>query len=104
MDYEKNWRKGGTYEIPVEVFNVLLCENEELKRQLHECSLEIQSQIESTLECPSNCENIKFLQDRWNGFKKILKDSLDNENDIFSVMRVKDLLDKMQELEGDNND
>lgn len=62
MNYDKYYKKGAFYEIPTEIFNNLLSENEELKKQLHECSLEIQSQIESTLACPSNCDNMKLLQ------------------------------------------
>lgn len=37
-------------------------ENEELKRQLHDASIQIQELIEKDIWCPSNCEKLKKLQ------------------------------------------
>lgn len=37
-------------------------ENQELKRQLHEASIQIQELIEKDIWCPSNCEKLKKLQ------------------------------------------
>ncbi len=38
----------------------------------------------------------------WKELKKWLEEMLDNSNDIFSVIRVRDALNKMQELENKN--
>lgn len=40
LDYEQYHQKGGTYVIPVEVFDELLEENQELKKQLEEYQLQ----------------------------------------------------------------
>ena len=37
-------------------------ENEELKRQLHDASIQIQELIEKDIWCPSNCEKLEKLQ------------------------------------------
>ena len=37
-------------------------ENEELKKQLHDASIQIQEMIEQDIECPSNCEKLEKLQ------------------------------------------
>ena len=36
-------------------------ENQELKKQLHEASIEMQEMIEQDIECPSNCSKLKDL-------------------------------------------
>ena len=62
-------------------------ENEELKKQLEEKE-----------------EWIKLLsmfKKQQKEFIKYLKDMLDDENDIFSVVRVKDVLQKYKEITGD---
>ena len=62
-------------------------ENEELKKQLEEKE-----------------EWIKLLsmfKKQQKEFIKYLKDMLDDENDIFSVVRVKDVLQKYKEIIGD---
>lgn len=37
-------------------------ENEELKEQLHDASIQIQELIEKDIWCPSNCEKLEKLQ------------------------------------------
>lgn len=37
-------------------------ENQELKKQLHEASIEMQEMIEQDIECPSNCSKLKELK------------------------------------------
>lgn len=37
-------------------------ENQELKKQLHEASIEIQSLIEENMSCPSSCSKIEELK------------------------------------------
>ena len=47
-------------------------ENKELKKQLHDASIQIQELIEKDIWCPSNCEKLKKLQQE----NKQLKDKL----------------------------
>mgnify|MGYP000884718683 CR=1 FL=1 len=111
----------------------LLKENQKLKKKLHEASLTIQEMTERDIECPSNCEKLRQLKkqledkedyinklqatkdklDKWDyentmqqkEFIKYLEDMLDNESDIFSVVRVKDALQKYKQIIGaDNSD
>lgn len=51
-------------------------ENEELKKQLHDASIQIQELIEKDIWCPSNCEKLEKLQqeneklkDNWDKLK-----------------------------------
>lgn len=46
----------------------------------------------------------KQLQNNWNELKKWLEENLDYENDIFSVMRVKNVLSKIQEIESGSDE
>lgn len=39
------------------------------------------------------------IVNNWNELNRVLNGLLDNENDFYSVMRIKDLLKLMQELE-----
>lgn len=57
--------------VPSEVYNYIDCthrnielleENQELKKQLHEASIQIQEMIEQDIECPSNCSKLKELK------------------------------------------
>lgn len=47
-------------------------ENQELKKQLHDASIQIQELIEQDIWCPSNCEKLEKLQQE----NKQLKDKL----------------------------
>lgn len=49
-------------------------ENQQLKEQLHEASLQIQEMIEQDLECPSNCSKLKELKKQQKKLWSILKD------------------------------
>src|SRR5574344_1256447 len=52
-------------DIQIEVYEQLIeqlqQENQELKKQLHEASIEMQEMIEQDIECPSNCSKLKDL-------------------------------------------
>lgn len=48
-------------------------ENEELKKQLHDASIQIQELIEKDIWCPSNCEKLEKLQQE----NEKLKDLID---------------------------
>ena len=47
-------------------------ENEELKKQLHDASIQIQELIEKDIWCPSNCEKLEKLQQENKKQKEII--------------------------------
>ena len=77
MNYEQYHQKGGFYAIPVEIFDGLCEEKDELQK-----------------------ENQK-LKEQQKEFINYLKSMLENEKDNFSVARVKDVLEKYKEIVGD---
>ena len=44
------------------IVSPILKENKELKKQLHDASIQIQELIEKDIWCPSNCEKLEKLQ------------------------------------------
>lgn len=50
-------------------------ENEELKKQLHDASIQIQELIEKDIWCPSNCEKLEKLQQENKQLKEIIKEN-----------------------------
>lgn len=69
-------------------------ENQNLKKQYCErtdCSGRI-----------GNSKKVEKLLNSYKELKKWLEEMLDDENDIFSVVRVKDVLSKLNELEEEN--
>lgn len=102
-------------------FNELLKENEELKKQLNKANDELYTlknkynirllnQISENIE--PDCEDYylaeietkahkyDLIQNQQKEFIKYLENMLDDENDIFSVVRVKDVLQKYREIIG----
>lgn len=61
LEYENEMLKGD-FEAQHELTKKYAKENQELKRQLHEASIQIQELIEKDIWCPSNCEKLKKLQ------------------------------------------
>lgn len=57
-------------------------ENQELKKQLHESSLEIQHLIEQDIECPSNCDKLKELNKSLEASRRVAKYHLNRELDL----------------------
>ena len=53
-------------------------ENQELKKQLHEASLEIQHLIEQDIDCPSNCNKLRKLRNQQKEFVKWLEEKIKN--------------------------
>ena len=51
-------------------------ENQELKKQLHEASLQIQSLIEEDMSCPSNCSKLRKLRNQQKEFIEWLENKL----------------------------
>lgn len=90
-------------------------ENKELKRQLHDASIQIQELIEKDIWCPSNCEKLEKLQqenkqlkDNWNKLKEWLKEYEEGTYGLGSYETglsdgLGDVIKKMQELEGSNS-
>lgn len=60
-------------------------ENQELKKQLHESSLEIQHLIEQDIECPSNCSKLKELNKSLEASRRVAKYHLNRELDLKEV-------------------
>ena len=73
-------------------------ENNQLKEEYYKQIEEYQKACDEVTSDKMDLENtIKELRS-W------LEEMLDNEKDIFSVVRVKDVLSKLNELEGGKND
>lgn len=99
-------------------------ENQELKKQLHDASIQIQELIEKDIWCPSNCEKLEKLQqenkqlkDNWNELKEYISKTKLNEFEksygkrygkTFNQAEIivcNMILNKMRELQGsDIND
>ena len=119
-DYSKYYIQGSDhYLIPKDIFNELFNEMsnwredaKELKKQLEEykatnevLSHELTKDKVLQQDCLTTCCGIPIgdipkLITQQNEFIKYLKDMLDNDNDIFSVVRVKDVLNKYKETIG----
>ena len=90
-------------------------ENEELKRQLHDASIQIQELIEKDMWCPSNCEKLEKLQqeneklkDNWDKLKEWLKEYEEGTYGLGSYETglsdgLGDVIKKMRELQGSDN-
>lgn len=101
-------------------------ENEELKQQLHDASIQIQELTEQDIWCPSNCEKLEKLQqenkhldkvncklrktneqlkDNWIKLRKWIVYNKHNENteQHYLVVDYGMLLGKMRELQGSDN-
>ncbi len=78
----------------------LLKETQELKNQLEKLDKKLFF-TENELDMREKSIDNKLNQQK--EFKKYLKDMLDDENDIFSVVRVKDVLQKYKEITGISN-
>ena len=76
-------------------------ENQKLKKQLDEYENEPLTNRISRIDCiVSNIYSQNKIQQK--EFINYLEDMLDDENDIFSVVRVKDALSKYKEIIGDD--
>lgn len=90
-------------------------ENKELKKQLHDASIQIQELIEKDIWCPSNCEKLEKLQqeneklkDNWDKLKEWLKEYEEGTYGLGSYETglsdgLGDVIKKMQELEGSDS-
>lgn len=80
-----------------------------LKKQLEEERNKVReySYKLSNFRCEETYENqqkeyIEYLENQQKEFIEYLENMLDNENDIFSVVRVKDVLQKYKSIIGDD--
>ena len=94
----------------------MLEENKELKKQLENANEQI-SYLRRSIErkeetiidlqnerVPYTNEYVTKLENQQKEFIDYLENMLDNENDIFSVVRVKDVLSKYNEIMGDEDE
>lgn len=72
-------------------------ENQELKKQLEETDRKLFF-TKNELDMREKTIDNKLIQQK--EFIKYLEDMLDDENDIFSVVRIKDVLQKYKEIIG----
>lgn len=95
-------------------------ENQELKKQLHEASLQIQSLIEEDMTCPSTCSKLRKLRNQQKEFIEWLEDKIkyweEQEQEWIKMgfMKVggdannkiifRKILEKYKEIVGGNND
>ena len=81
-------------------------ENQELKKQLEEINKfkfsyrKDETKIPPIIRKQKDVEIIKNLENQQKEFIEYLENMLDNENDIFSVVRVKDVLSKFKKIIG----
>ena len=84
-------------------------ENEELKEQLHDASIQIQELIEKDIWCPSNCEKLEELQQENKKYKEVIEKVIEYIDDwLFNVggmgacmdyKDIKEILDILKEVE-----
>lgn len=104
-DYSEYYVQGSDhYLIPkdtfLELFNEMVSwrdESEKLKKQLEERT----KMYQNAYKYGQRTEDVTItLKAEQKEFIKYLEDMLDDENDIFSVVRVKDVLQKYKEIVG----
>lgn len=88
---------GNCYGENARCLDLLIKENQQLKKQLEEKENIACDWKDSCLE---NAGKIELLETQQKEFINYLENMLDDENDIFSVVRVKDALQKYRETIG----
>ena len=63
-------------------------ENEELKRQLHDASIQIQELIEKDIWCPSNCEKLEKLQQENKKYKEVIDKAIEYLTSYSSIHTI----------------
>ena len=86
-------------------------ENQELKRQLHDASIQIQELIEKDIWCPSNCEKLEKLQQENKQLKEVIDKTIEelkkglNELDtrrreeVYIEQYIEEALNMLKEVE-----
>lgn len=80
-------------------YETIMSENKKLKKQLEDRTRMYQNAYNYSQKMESK---VIILEAQQNVFINYLKDMLSDENDIFSVVRVKDVLQKYKEIIGDD--
>ena len=91
---------GNCYGENARCIDLLLKENQELKKQLENCycnRMDCSGRIKDSKVYDSLVQKVETQQKE---FIEWLEDMLDDENDIFSVVRIKDALQKYREIIG----
>ena len=110
-NYKKEYAKthDSSFKKLQDKYKQLQQENQELKEQLEENQNPLKgifAQVnDDTLlrDCGNMNAEINELKNQQKEFINYLEDMLDGENDIFSVVRVKDVLQKYREIIGGND-
>ena len=108
-DYFKYYIQGSDhYLIPKDVFIELFNEMSNWREEAKELKKQLTTYQILHRDCKvDNLKNISKIEEMENQQKEFisyLENMLDNENDIFSVVRVKDVLSKYKSIIGDIND
>ena len=69
---------------------ILEKENQELKKQLHESSLQIQFLIEEDMSCPSNCSKLRRMREQQKEFIKLLDNKIIELSNIIDTEENRD--------------
>lgn len=88
------------------IVSPILKENQDVKKQLHDASIQIQELIEKDIWCPSNCEKLEKLQQENKQLKEIFDKVIDKLGKYAIVIRSNgeayticvDLLDILKEV------
>ena len=97
---------GNCYGENARCLDLLIKENQQLKKQLHDASIQIQELIEKDIWCPSNCEKLEKLQQENKQLKEIFDKVIDKLGKYAIVIRSNgeayticvDLLDILKEV------
>ena len=84
-------------------YQLAKCKIKELKKQLHEASIEMQEMIEQDIECPSNCSKLKEILNQQKEFIKYLEDKINyykRNTQCFSMNLIEEILQKYKSIIG----
>ena len=104
-DYNKYYIQGSDhYLIPKDVFKELFNEMSNWREEAKELKKQLTTNQILHRDCKvdnlKNISKIEEMENQQKEFIEYLENMLDNENDIFSVVRVKDVLSKYKEIIG----
>ena len=106
-DYSKYYIQGSDhYLIPKDVFDELFDEMVNWKEEAKELNKQLTTYQILHRDCKvdnlKNISKIEEMENQQKEFIEYLENMLDDENDIFSVVRVKDVLQKYKSIIGDD--
>lgn len=83
--------------------DLLQQENQQLKEQLHKCSIEIQELCEKDIECPSYCDKLKQRDEVIDEAISLIQNILKFPESFSGKDNVGDLLEILNKYKGDSN-